>query len=230
MDVHAFLFSDMLLVCKHLSKKQAGTLDGKVRVIRPPYVIDRLVAAELQPGGGLHHGHHHHHHGHHHHQLAHQSSSSSAAAVGNLSMSSSAPSSVAAASSSSSSSSAADPQGLACVYLNEYDVVSAAFTLHSTEYKVIKLWKEQIMKAKELYHEAKTATARQLLEHRESSEASSSFYLYGGDDDGSGGGGGDGSQAQRQQANTHHQHQHHGGRRGSFRGSRYFRTGISNLF
>ena len=31
MDVHAFLFSDMLLVCKHLSKKQAGTLDGKVK-------------------------------------------------------------------------------------------------------------------------------------------------------------------------------------------------------
>ncbi len=53
MDVHAFLFSDMLLVCKHLSKKQAGTLDGKVRVIRPPYVIDRLVAVDLQPGGGL---------------------------------------------------------------------------------------------------------------------------------------------------------------------------------
>ena len=169
-------------------------------MIRPPYVIDRLVAAELQPGGGLHHPHPLHH------QLSHQSSATS----GMMGVP------------SNSSSSSVDPQGLACVYLNEYNVVAAAFTLHSSEYKVIKLWKEQIMKAKELYHEAKTATARQLLEHRESSEASSSFYLYGGDDDG-GGAEGHGQHGHRHQQHLQQQQQQQqqGGRRGSFRGSRW---------
>ena len=37
MDVHAFLFSDMLLLCKNLNKK----LDSKVKVIRQPFLIDR---------------------------------------------------------------------------------------------------------------------------------------------------------------------------------------------
>ena len=96
------------------------------------------------------------------------SSSTSALLMNHASSSSSATnlSGMAANPSTPSSSSAADPQGLACVYLNEYNVAASAFTLHSSEYKVIRLWKEQILKAKELYHEAKTATARQLLEHR----------------------------------------------------------------
>ena len=47
--------------------------------------------------------------------------------------------------------------GLALVYLNEYHVVSTAFTLHSPEAKILKVWKEQIAKAKELYEEAKSS-------------------------------------------------------------------------
>ena len=47
--------------------------------------------------------------------------------------------------------------GLALVYLNEYHVVSTAFTLHSPEAKILKVWKEQIAKAKELYQEAKNS-------------------------------------------------------------------------
>ena len=41
MDVHAFLFSDMLLLCKNLNKK----LDSKVKVIRQPFLIDRYFLA-----------------------------------------------------------------------------------------------------------------------------------------------------------------------------------------
>ena len=48
--------------------------------------------------------------------------------------------------------------GLAAVYLNEYHVASAAFTLHSQEAKVLKVWREQISKAKEIYQEAKSAS------------------------------------------------------------------------
>ena len=48
--------------------------------------------------------------------------------------------------------------GLAAVYLNEYRVASTAFTLHSQEPKVLKVWREQISKAKEIYQEAKSAS------------------------------------------------------------------------
>ena len=48
--------------------------------------------------------------------------------------------------------------GLAAVYLNEYRVASTAFTLHSQEPKVLKVWREQISKAKEVYQEAKSAS------------------------------------------------------------------------
>ena len=48
--------------------------------------------------------------------------------------------------------------GLAAVYLNEYRVASAAFTLHSQEPKCLKVWREQILKAKEIYQEAKSAS------------------------------------------------------------------------
>ena len=37
-DVHCFLFTDMLLICKNLSKK-----GERVKVIRQPYIVDRWV-------------------------------------------------------------------------------------------------------------------------------------------------------------------------------------------
>ena len=79
MDVHAFLFSDMLLLCKNLNKK----LDSKVKVIRQPFLIDRLIINDV--------------------------------------------------------SSSATTAGLACVYLSEFGVAAAAFTLHSPEPKIIKV-------------------------------------------------------------------------------------------
>ena len=45
MDVHVFLFNDMMLICKNLTKRQlhsSQSTDAKVKVIRPPYVVDRL--------------------------------------------------------------------------------------------------------------------------------------------------------------------------------------------
>ena len=68
-DVRCFLFTDMLLVCKPLTKK-----GDKVRVIRQPYVIDRLVVQE-----------------------------------------------------------GAKDAALLCVYLNEYQLATAAFTLYCPE-------------------------------------------------------------------------------------------------
>ena len=38
MDVHCFLFTDMLLICKNISKK-----GERVKVIRQPYIVDRWV-------------------------------------------------------------------------------------------------------------------------------------------------------------------------------------------
>ncbi|XP_059085132.1 pleckstrin homology domain-containing family G member 5-like isoform X3 [Tigriopus californicus] len=101
MDIHAFLFSDMLLICKNLNKKSAE--GGKVKVIRQPYIIDRLLCTDISKEGQ-------------------------------------------------------NAAGLAFVYLSELNVVAAAFTLHSSENKVIKCWKEQIQKAKDLYEEAKVAS------------------------------------------------------------------------
>ena len=74
MDVHVFLFSDMLLLCKNLTKvkgdkgSSGGTghhygpatgsanpygpgTDAKVKVIRQPYVIDRLVVVDISKEG-----------------------------------------------------------------------------------------------------------------------------------------------------------------------------------
>ncbi|XP_067130429.1 pleckstrin homology domain-containing family G member 5-like isoform X6 [Centruroides vittatus] len=47
-DVQCFLFTDMLLICKATGKK-----GDKVRVIRQPYIVDRLVLQELKDGSGL---------------------------------------------------------------------------------------------------------------------------------------------------------------------------------
>lgn len=43
MEIHCFLLTDMLLVCKPSTKKGGATL----RVIRQPYLVDRLVVNEL---------------------------------------------------------------------------------------------------------------------------------------------------------------------------------------
>ncbi len=105
MDIHAFLFSDMLLLCKILTKKShSSNPEARMKAIRQPYVIDRLVVADCNKDN-------------------------------------------------------AASSGLAVIYLNEYGVVSAAFTLHSPESKVVKIWKEQIVKAKEAYEEAKTSAS-----------------------------------------------------------------------
>uniref|UniRef100_A0A1B6DWN8 DH domain-containing protein n=1 Tax=Clastoptera arizonana TaxID=38151 RepID=A0A1B6DWN8_9HEMI len=42
-DVHCFLFTDMLLICKPASRRS----EGRVRVLRQPYLVERLVAQEL---------------------------------------------------------------------------------------------------------------------------------------------------------------------------------------
>ncbi|XP_069690836.1 pleckstrin homology domain-containing family G member 5-like isoform X2 [Periplaneta americana] len=44
MDVHCFLLTDVLLVCKAATKKSGGS----VKVIRQPYLVDRLIVQELQ--------------------------------------------------------------------------------------------------------------------------------------------------------------------------------------
>src|SRR5438309_1086356 len=49
-DVHCFLFTDILLICKGVSKKRSGE---RVKVIRQPFIIDRLVVQELKEGNGL---------------------------------------------------------------------------------------------------------------------------------------------------------------------------------
>lgn len=43
MEVHCFLLTDMLLICKPSTKKGGATM----RVIRQPYLVDRLVVTEL---------------------------------------------------------------------------------------------------------------------------------------------------------------------------------------
>lgn len=43
MDVHCFLFTDMLLVCKTMTRRA----EGRYRVLRQPYLVERLVVQEL---------------------------------------------------------------------------------------------------------------------------------------------------------------------------------------
>ena len=94
-DVHAFLFSDMLLLCKNLSKRGHSSSDTKVKVIRQPFLIDRIRMADPN------------------HESAEDNN-----AVANATY-------------------------LAVVYLNEFNVVSSAFTLHSSESKVIRVSTER---------------------------------------------------------------------------------------
>lgn len=49
-DVHCFLFTDIFLVCKPLSKKST---DSKLKVIRQPFITDRLVVRELKEANGF---------------------------------------------------------------------------------------------------------------------------------------------------------------------------------
>lgn len=48
MDVHCLLFTDMLLICKSLAKK-----GDRVKVIRPPYIIDRIEIHEMKDCSGV---------------------------------------------------------------------------------------------------------------------------------------------------------------------------------
>ncbi|XP_054270419.1 pleckstrin homology domain-containing family G member 5-like isoform X2 [Macrosteles quadrilineatus] len=43
MDVHCFLFTDLLLVCKATTRRS----EGRFRVLRQPYLVERLVVQEL---------------------------------------------------------------------------------------------------------------------------------------------------------------------------------------
>ena len=99
-DVHCFLFTDMLLVCKTTTKK-AESRTARVRVLRPPYLVERLVVQEL----------------------------------------------------------AREPPTLACVYLNEYKVATAAFLLTSPEPKLVKTWADMIRKAQGLYAQVSSEPA-----------------------------------------------------------------------
>lgn len=84
--MHAFLFSDMLLLCKVTTKKShSSNPEARMKIIRQPFIVDRLIVSEMTNNTGL--------------------------------------------------------MGLAVIYLNEYRVVSTAFTLHSQEAKVLKIWR-----------------------------------------------------------------------------------------
>ena len=48
MDVHIFLFTDLLLICKKSSVGKKSSHVDKVKVIRPPFLVDRLVPVSNQ--------------------------------------------------------------------------------------------------------------------------------------------------------------------------------------
>lgn len=87
-DVHCFLLTDILLVCKSMAKKGLGAL----KVIRQPYLTDHLIV-----------------------HLAHNNT-------------------------------------LNCVYLNEFQVATTAFTLQCTE---AKNWYDALWRAKTIYQRLK---------------------------------------------------------------------------
>lgn len=47
-DVHCFLFTDVLLICKSINKKS-----DRVKVIRQPFLVDRIVIQELKDSSGF---------------------------------------------------------------------------------------------------------------------------------------------------------------------------------
>lgn len=85
MDVHCFLLTDMLLVCKQTAKKAHGNL----KIIRQPFMTDRLVVKLKEKENALH-----------------------------------------------------------CVYLNDFNIVMAAFILQCNE---AKNWYDGITKARHIY-------------------------------------------------------------------------------
>ena len=89
LDVHCLLFTDLLLICRPHNRRATDRL----RIIRQPFLVDRLRAHELR-----------------------------------------------------------DQTGLVFVYLNELNVASAYFVLHTSEPKV---WMQQLCKAQQLYSTAK---------------------------------------------------------------------------
>ena len=87
------------MLSKNIFPISKQSTDAKVKVVRPPYVVDRLQVVDItrdNSGGSGHHSSHH----------------SGGSGNGGL---------------------------LAVAYLNEYNTVSAAFTLHSNESKVIRV-------------------------------------------------------------------------------------------
>ncbi|XP_055856468.1 uncharacterized protein LOC129919565 isoform X2 [Episyrphus balteatus] len=93
-DVHCFLLTDILLVCKTIAKKGLGAL----KVIRQPYLTDRLVVQH-------------------------------------------------------------NNNTLNCVYLNEFQVATSAFTLQCSE---AKNWYESMKRAKHIYARLKQGSANNL--------------------------------------------------------------------
>lgn len=87
-DVHCFLLTDLLLVCKTIAKRGLGAL----KVIRQPYLTDQLIV-QLAPNNTLN-----------------------------------------------------------CVYLNEFQVATTAFTLQCTE---AKNWYDALWRAKTIYQRLK---------------------------------------------------------------------------
>lgn len=58
MEVHVLLLTDMLLICKPSTKKASssgltGTVGGGLKIIRQPYVIDRIRIHELKEPSSL---------------------------------------------------------------------------------------------------------------------------------------------------------------------------------
>ncbi|XP_074601132.1 uncharacterized protein LOC141855126 isoform X1 [Brevipalpus obovatus] len=92
LDVHCFLFTDILLICKSIGRK-----GDKVRVIRQPFLVDRIFTHELRDGSGF-----------------------------------------------------------IVIYLNEFNVASAFFTLYTAETRT---WLDCIRQAQDHYYKAKYQSA-----------------------------------------------------------------------
>ncbi|CAL4064112.1 unnamed protein product [Meganyctiphanes norvegica] len=91
MEVHVFLFTDILLVTKVTQKK-----GERVKIIRPPYHVARLIIVDVK-----------------------------------------------------------DVTALGLVYINEWNVAVAAFTLQCHDQRTYKSWVDQIRRAQEQYRDAK---------------------------------------------------------------------------
>lgn len=156
-DVYLFLFTDLLLICKKSSVGKKSSHVDKVKVIRPPFLVDRLIPANnitevstsSTSGSGGEKSSHHTSSSHHHH---HSSSSFSSSIANQLSM----------------------------IYLNEFGVVSSMFILFTSD---ARSWLEQLKKAQTKYSEAKQRASHSLFitGHQASSMSSMSIqtpFIY----------------------------------------------------